>query len=153
MDRGAGEGDRKKEAELKSWGRPVPRILLVDERKDIRDFIARFFTERNFEVSDAASGADAITAVKRDRPDIVLLELKMEDMDGIELLKRIRKVKPDTKVIAVSCVDDIEVISEAKRLGIISYLTKPVILSELMEVVLKNLGTERRFFRLKKVPR
>ena len=130
----------------------MTKILLVDNRKDIREFIKRFFTERNFEVSDAATGAAALTAIKKNRPDIVLLEMKMEDIDGIEMLKRIRKIRPGTKVIAVSSVDDMAIISEARQLGIMSYLTKPIILGELMDVVLRNLGKKKRFFRLKKVP-
>ena len=75
----------------------------------------------------------------------------MEDMDGIEILKRIRKIRPGTKVIAVSSVDDIAIISEAKQLGVLSYLTKPIVLGELMDVVLRNLGKQKRFFKFKKV--
>ena len=128
----------------------MTKILLVDEKKDIRDFIVRFFRERNFEVLNATNGIDALLAIKKERPDIVLLELNMQDMDGIELLKRIRKIKQNTKVIVITDISDIEIMNKARQLGVISYLTKPIILSDLMDIVLKNLG-RRRFFKFKRV--
>ena len=128
----------------------MAKILLVDKKKDVRDFVVRFFRERNFEVLSAANGRDALLSVRRDQPDIVLLELKMEDMDGIEILRRIMESKRGTKVIIVSSVNDIETKDEARRLGAVSYLTKPIALSELMDAVLDNLGREKRFFKLKK---
>lgn len=131
----------------------MTKILLVDDEKDVRDFTARFFEERNFEVLSATSGNDALLAIKKDRPDIVLLEMKMKDMSGIEILKHIRKVSRATKVIVVSCVNDVEIIDEARRSGIIAYLTKPVLLNELMDIVLKNIGKKRRFFKLKRAAR
>ncbi len=128
----------------------MTKILLVEEKKEVRDFIVRFFSERNFDVLNATNGIDALLAIKRDRPDIVLLELEMKDMDGIEVLKRIRKIKRNIKVIVVTSINDIEIMNEAKQLGIISYLTKPIVLSELMDIVLKNLGRKKRFFELKR---
>ena len=128
----------------------MTKILLADEKKDIRDFITRFFSERNFEVSNAANGIDTLLAMKKERPDIVLLEPKMRDMDGIELLKRIRRMKQNTKVIVVTGLNDIEIMNEAKRLGVIAYLIKPIVLNNLMDIILKNLGTRRRFFKLKR---
>ena len=128
----------------------MTKILLVEEKKEVRDFIVRFFSERNFDVSNATNGIDALLMIKRDRPDIVLLELEMNDMDGIEALRRIRKIKRNIKVIVVTSINDIEIMNEAKQLGIISYLTKPIVLSELMDIVLKNLGRKKRFFELKR---
>ena len=128
----------------------MTKILLVDKEKEVCDFIVRFFSERNFEVLNATNGIDALLAIKRDRPDIVLLELEMNDIDGIEVLRRIRKIKRNIKVIVVTSINDIEIMNEAKRLGVISYLTKPIVLSELMDIVLKNLGRKKRFFKLKR---
>lgn len=124
----------------------MPKILLVDEKKDIRDFTARFFNDRNFEVLSAATGSEALLAVKKSRPEIVLLELQMRDMDGIEVLRRIMNVSRETRVVVVSSINDMETRSQAKRLGAVNYLTKPVALGELMSIVLKNLGRQKRFF-------
>lgn len=130
----------------------MTKILLVDERKDICNFIVRFFRERNFEVLNATNGMDAVRAVKKEHPDIVLLELKMPDMDGLDILKRIKEVRGDARVIALTSVDDRETMFEAMRLGVVSYLTKPVVLGELVDVILANLGRRKRFFKLKRIP-
>ncbi len=128
----------------------MAKILLVDKNKDIRDFISRFFTERNFEVLGASSGLDALLIIERDFPDIVLLELKMPDMDGIEMIKRMKKLNQNTKMIVVTDIDDMEIMSQARRLGVLSYLTKPIVLSELIDVVMKNIGRQQMFFKLKR---
>ena len=126
----------------------MAKILLVDKNKDIRDFIGRFFTERNFEVLDASNGLDALLIIERDFPDIVLLELKMPDIDGIEMIKRVKKLNQDTKMIVVTDIDDVEIMSQARRLGVLSYLTKPIVLSELIDIVMKNIGRKQMFFKL-----
>ena len=98
----------------------MAKILLVDKNKDIRDFIGRFFTERNFEVLDTSSSLDALLIIERDSPDIVLLELKMPDMDGIEMIKRIKKLNQNTKIVVISDIDDVEIMSQSRRLGELS---------------------------------
>ena len=128
----------------------MAKILLVDGEKEVRDFTARFFFDRNFEVISAASGSEAIASVRRDCPDIILLEIEMRDMDGIEALKRIMKISRAARVIIVSSVNNIEIKDKAKLLGAADYLTKPVVLGELINVVLANLGKQKRFFSLKK---
>lgn len=131
----------------------MPKILVVDSEKDVCEFTVRFFEERNFDVFSATNGNDALLGIKKDRPDIILLDLKAKDISGIEILKRIRKISRNTKVIVVTGVNDIEIINEAITLGAIAYLTKPIVLSELMDIVAKNLGRQCRFFELKRVLR
>ena len=110
----------------------------------------RFFEERNFEVFSATSGNDALLAFKKNSPDIILLDIRMKDRDGIEILKEIRKMNRDAKVVMVTCVNDTEEMTLAKSLGASAYMTKPLILSDLMEVVLRNLGRRRNFFNFRR---
>ena len=131
----------------------MTKILLVDDEKDVCDFIARFFGERNFEVICAMSGSDALLFIKKDHPDIILLDVKMKDMNGIEILKRIKGVNRGTPVVMVSCVDDIDTMSKAKRLGAAAYLTKPLILRELLEVVVKNAVRGNKLFKFRRIPK
>ena len=127
----------------------MTKILVVDDEKDVRDFTVGFFRDRNFETSSAINGNEAFQIIKRDRPHIILLEMGLKDTDGIEVLKYIRKIDRNAKVIVVTHVNDMEIIDEAIRLGAIAYLTKPILLSELMDIVLKNLRKRRIFFKLK----
>ncbi|MFH0840233.1 MAG: response regulator [Candidatus Omnitrophota bacterium] len=124
----------------------MTRILLVDDEWDVCDFMMRFFAERNFQVFTATSGSDAILMAERDKPHIVLLDIRMKDISGIEVLKKIRRISKDPKVVMVTCVSDLDAMKEAKSLGATAYITKPLVLANLMEVVMSNLGRRRNFF-------
>ncbi len=128
------------------------KILLVDDEADVCDFMLRFFGERNFEVLSATNASEALLIAKRDRPDIVLLDIRMKDRDGMEILKEIRTMNSDAKVVMVTCVDDAETAKKAKALGAADYVTKPLVLSDLMDVVLRNLGKRRSFFSFRRRP-
>lgn len=128
----------------------MARILLVDDEIDVCDFMSRFFEERNFEVSSAASGEEALLAVTRDRPDVILLDIRMKDKNGMEVLKEIKEIDSGAKVIMVTCVDDAEQMTKAKDMGAAAYITKPLVLSDLMEIVLRNVGRRRNFFNFRR---
>lgn len=127
----------------------MTKILIIDNEKDVCDFTVGFFKERNFEASSAINGRDALQIIKRGRPDIILLEMEMKSPGGIEILKYIRNINQDIKVIVVTRVNEMEIMDEAIKLGVIAYLTKPILLNELMDIVLRNLGRQRRFFEWK----
>lgn len=124
----------------------MTKILLVDDEWDVCDFMLRFFKERNFEVFTAQNGIDALSIAEKDRPNIVLLDLRMKDMSGMEVLKGIRRINADARVVMVTCVQDVEAMKEAKDLGAVAYITKPLVLNNLMEIVLGSLGRQRNFF-------
>jgi len=126
------------------------KILLVDDKKDVRDFIGRFFGERNFQVLSAANAIDALLSIKRNRPDIVLLDMELKDMDSLEVLRRVKKMRRPVKVIAVSGAGDMDIMDKARQLGVVSCLAKPLLLNELVDTVLRNIGRRRRFFELKR---
>jgi len=117
------------------------KILVVDDEKDVCDFTENFFKDRGFSVSCAYNGNDAISALEKEHPDIILLDVRMEGMDGITALKQIKQIAPSTVVIMVTAVDDIEKISQAKILGAREYVTKPLVLEELEKKVL-NIARE-----------
>lgn len=126
------------------------KILLVDDEADVCNFMTRFFEERNFETFSATSGSEALRIVEEDRPDIILLDIKMKERDGIEVLKEIRNINRDAKIVMVTCVEDAEAMKAAKNLGAAAYITKPLVLNDLMEVVLRNLGRRRTFFNFRR---
>lgn len=75
-------------------------ILVVEDEKDVRDLLAENFRREGYQVATARSGRDALSAVKRKRPDLVLLDLMLPDVDGIEVCKQL-KYNPDTRAIPV----------------------------------------------------
>ena len=114
------------------------KILVVDDELDVCDFVKSFFTERNFRVFTALGGEEALRAIRKENPHIVLLDMKMKGMDGLETLKRIRQVDKSMKVIMVTAVDEHSKMDVARKLGVSKYITKPLVLEELEAAVIEN---------------
>lgn len=116
------------------------KMLVVDDEKDICEFVKNFFTDRGYNVSVAASGEDALAIVKAESPELVLLDVRMRGMDGIATLKHIKEHDRNIKVIMVTALDDQERMDESSRLGACGYITKPLTLDHLEETVEKCLA-------------
>ena len=119
----------------------MSKLLIVDDESDIREFARNFFKKRKIDVSVASGGRQALDLIAQEGPDLVLLDVRMEEMTGIEVLRELRKSKPSSKVIMVSGVEDEETIKEANALGVIGYIHKPFILEELEKIVLAHLNS------------
>lgn len=119
----------------------MPKLLIVDDESDIREFARNFFKKRHIDVSIASGGRQALDLIAREKPDLVLLDVRMEEITGIEVLRELRKTNPTVKVIMVSGVEDEETIKEANSLGVIGYIHKPFILEELEKIVLAQLNS------------
>ena len=113
----------------------MKKILIVDDEVDVCDFVKHFFEERNFRTFTALSGEEALRMLKKETPDLILLDVKMKKMDGIETLKGIRKINKNVNVIMVTAVDDHDQINACRKLGACGYVTKPLVLEELEKVV------------------
>jgi len=118
----------------------MAKLLIVDDESDIREFARNFFKKRKIEVTVASGGRQALDLIAKETPGLVLLDVKMEEMTGIEVLRELRKTNPAVKVIMVSAVEDEEVVKEANALGVIGYIHKPFILEELEKIVLAQLN-------------
>lgn len=113
-------------------------LLIVDDEADVREFAANFFRKRKIEVATVASGEEALAAVAKEKPDLILLDIKMEGIDGIETLRRLREIDKNTKVIMVTGKKPEEENSckQCGDLGALDYVHKPLELDELERVVL-----------------
>ena len=117
----------------------MSKLLIVDDESDIREFARSFFKKRGVDVFTASGGRQALEIIAKESPSLVLLDVRMEEMTGIEVLRELRKTNPLVKVIMVSGVEDEETIKEAKSLAVIGYIHKPLILEELEKIVLAEL--------------
>jgi DNA-binding response OmpR family regulator len=115
------------------------KLLVVDDEHDICDFVKNFFQERGYNVVTALNGDSAIAYVKQERPDLVLLDVKMKGMDGIATLRHLKSIDRNMNVIMVTALDDQDKMDEAARLGASDYITKPLVLDDLEQAV------ERKF--------
>lgn len=112
------------------------RLLVVDDEVDVCDFVRNFFRERNFDVIVAYDGKAAVDAVNLQRPEIVLLDLRMPVMGGLEALKEIRSIDENIKVIVVTAVEEDDPAGVARTHGAEHYITKPLLLEHLEKTVL-----------------
>ena len=117
----------------------MPKLLIVDDETDVRDFAKHFFIKRNIEVSIAGGGREALNIIETQKPDLVLLDIRMEEMTGMEVLRQLRTQKNNVKVIMVTGVEDEETLKEANSLGAKGYIHKPLVLEELEKVVMAEL--------------
>jgi len=115
------------------------KILVVDDEHDICDFVGAFFKERGFQVFAALNADEALLITKKERPDLILLDIKMKGMDGLAALKHIRELDRSIKIIMVTALEDQDKMHEAYKLGAVDYITKPLVLDYLEEIVGKNL--------------
>ena len=115
------------------------KLLTIDDELDICEFIKDFFTLRGYSVSVALSGKEAIEAVKREKPKIVFLDIVMPDLSGLEILRQIKALAPDIKVIMVSVADDSQTREKAKNSGADEFIKKPFSKRYLEEVVIRKI--------------
>lgn len=115
------------------------KILVVDDEHDICEFVKSFFQERGYNVLIAYSGEDAIDITKKEKPELILLDLRMKGMDGIATLKYLKEYDKKQKVIMVTALEDQDKMDEACRLGACDYITKPLMLDYLENAVEKNM--------------
>ena len=106
--------------------RPVrARVLVVDDELEFRKVLAEYLEDRGFDVIEAQDGEEALLRVPDFHPHIVLMDVMMAGMGGVEALKRIKTAAPDTCVIMVTAVEDIDSARGALALGASDYVTKP----------------------------
>src|SRR5512146_2501524 len=101
------------------------RVLIVDDDGSMARYLSAYLVRRNFDVSTAASGEEAIRMFRVYDPSLVLLDLAMPGMNGIETLERIKQIKPDVSVIMLSAQSNPELIFKASKLGADDYISKP----------------------------
>jgi two-component system, NtrC family, nitrogen regulation response regulator NtrX len=116
---------------------PKPRILVIDDEAAIRESLRMILEYEDYQFSGAGSGQDAIAAVQRERPDLVLLDIKMPGMDGMEVLRKLHALDETLPVVMISGHGTTATAVEAIRSGAIDFLDKPLS-SERVIVTLQN---------------
>jgi DNA-binding NtrC family response regulator len=119
------------------------KILLVDDERGFVDVISKRMSKRNIEVAKAYSGKDALQAIRTADFDAVVLDLKMEDMDGIEVLKILKKIVPDLPIIMLTGHGSEEAARDGIRFGAFDYLTKPCDFEDLILKIQEVVSSRR----------
>jgi DNA-binding response OmpR family regulator len=116
------------------------KMLCVDDNKDLRHNLEQQFTAEDFDVDTASDGDEALERIKQKDYDVVLLDLKMPRMDGMTVLKEMKKLSKYPQVIVLTAVNEVPTALECIKLGARDYIAKPYDPEELLHVVIKVLG-------------
>ena len=115
------------------------KILIVDDQYGIRILLNEVFQKEGYQTYQAANGFQAIDIVLNDRPDLVVLDMKIPGMDGIEILKRMKVIDPEIRVIIMTAYGELDMIQEAKDLGAITHFAKPFDIDDIRAAVKKHI--------------
>ena len=120
------------------------KILIVDDDVDICHFFQKILTEMDYEVATATSGRQSLAKITRDPPDVLFLDIKMPKMNGLECLRRIRKIHRKLPIVMITGYGDLKSVQEAMRLGADEYVSKPFDLEEIRRLIGELLGETSR---------
>jgi len=103
-----------------------PRVLIVDDEELIGELLSDYLKEKGFEPFSIVSGEEAVKYVKRLRPHVVLLDIRIPDMNGLDVLQQIHELDPTVAVIMITGMHDEETARQALKLGAVDYIAKPI---------------------------
>lgn len=111
------------------------KLMVIDDEIGLCNVVRRYFSEKGYTVFISQEGGEAISILKTEKPNILILDIKMPGINGVEILKLAKQLNKTLKVIVVSAIRDDSIVKEVMRLGASSYITKPFKLEELEKKV------------------
>lgn len=118
------------------------KILIVDDQFGIRLLLNEVLQKEGYRTFQAANGIQALDIAKKYSPDLVLLDMKIPGMDGIEILKRLKDHNQDIAVIIMTAYGELDMIQKAKELGALTHFAKPFDIDDLRSTVREYIHTE-----------
>ena len=118
------------------------KILIVDDELEICSLLRRFFQREGYQVVTCTDGGGAITLVNQEHPDLIILDMRMSGISGVEVLRILREQYGDVKIVMLSGVSDEDVVQETLRLGADAYLIKPFRLEHAAQLVDSVMGVK-----------
>jgi DNA-binding response OmpR family regulator len=111
------------------------KILVVDDELLICELLDAFLSQKGYQVTTATDGKEAIRKFEKERPHIVLLDIKMPGVSGVEVLRRIKEISSDTVVIVITALGDMDTVQNTQKMGANDYLMKPIELEHLEKIL------------------
>lgn len=111
------------------------KVLIVDDQNGIRVLLVEVFSNEGYDTFQASNGKLALEIVRKESPDLVLLDMKIPGMDGLDILKHIKQIDTSIKVIMMTAYGELDMIKEATDLGALTHFTKPFDIDDLRKAV------------------
>jgi len=121
---------------------PRPRILICDDEEGVRESL-RLILEERYDVDVAEGGAEAVAHVAQQPYQLLFLDIKMPQMDGLETLKRVRKLAPTMPVVILTAYQSMDIAKQTLKLGANDYLSKPFDRAQILDAVKQLLACEK----------
>ena len=113
----------------------MPKILVIDDDPDMCLLLRRFLQRHHFEVADVTSGKKALQWLENNKPQLILCDLRLEDMNGSDVLARVKSVMPDVPFIIITGYSDVKTAVDVMKLGAYDYVTKPLFPDEILVTI------------------
>ena len=125
---------------------PVPdypmakkKIMLIDDDPNVRHVVGDFLADKGYLICEAADGLEGLDLIPKEKPNLILLDVVMPKLNGLETLKKISELHPNVVVIILTGLNEIETAKQAIRLGACNYITKPINLETLHREFIKRI--------------
>ncbi len=119
-----------------------PVVLVIDDQPGIRRLLMEVLQEDGYAVLEASNGYDGLQKARDNRPALILMDMKMPGMDGIETLRELRRLGIGERVIMMTAYGELDLVTEAKEIGAADYITKPFDIMALCEMINRNLAAD-----------
>lgn len=116
------------------------KILVVDDEANVAQLLVEYLTEQGYQVATAHGGIEALAKIDLEKPQVILLDVRMPGMDGVEVLRRIRSFDPQVGILMISANDDIELAKQTIEMGAFDYTLKPIDFAYLSRAVDKMMA-------------
>ncbi len=113
----------------------MARIMIIEDDEEMRSLLVDFFEEKGFETDSVSNGADALRKLSKDHFDLVITDIRMPGLTGLDILPRMRRLKPETPIIVMTAYGSGDVRRRSLEAGATAYLEKPIPLSKLRTLI------------------
>jgi len=120
------------------------QILIVDDDQDIRLLLEKFLSKKGYKTNTAFDGASAVDVLKKNKFDLILCDFKLPDINGLELIQKIKVINPEAALLLITGYSDVKVAVQAIKLGAYDYVTKPLYPDEILITVEKALNSKKK---------
>lgn len=111
------------------------RVLVIDDQPGIRRLLNEVLSDEGYEVMTAGNGYEGVQKAREENPDVILMDMKMPGMDGIETLRELKVLHKADRVIMMTAYGELELVNQAKEIGAYAYITKPFDIMEVCRMV------------------
>ena len=120
----------------------MTKVLVIDDDRDMCLLLKKFLERNNYEVIDFTSGKKALAWYEENKPDIVLCDLRLEDISGLEVLKKMKSVNPNLPFLIITGYSDVKSAVEIMRHGAYDYITKPLFPDEILTTIKQAMAND-----------